>query len=55
MPWPPEAPAPLAAVPAEEAVLVLDEGAAVADDTPGDEEALDMAPEYPLEVCDMPV
>jgi hypothetical protein len=36
-------------------VLVLDDGAAVADDTEdAGEEAVDIAPEYPLEVCDIP-
>ena len=44
MPWPPDAPAPLAAVPADEEVLVLDEGAADGDDTE-DVEADDIAPE----------
>ncbi len=52
MPWPPAAPAPLAAVPADEELLVLEDGAAVAEDTVEDEEdAVDIAPEYPLCVC----
>ena len=50
LPWPPAAPAPLAAVPAEEEVLVLDDGAAVGDETEGDDVAVDIAPEYPPDV-----
>jgi hypothetical protein len=51
-PPPPDAPCPLEALLAAEDVLVPDETAAVEEDT----ELLgaDMAPEYPLEVCDIP-
>jgi len=51
-PPPPPAPCPLEALLAAEEVLVPDDTAAVEEDT----ELLgaDMAPEYPLEVCDIP-
>jgi hypothetical protein len=52
-PPPPDAPWPLEALLAAEEVLVPDETAAVDDDT----ELLgaDMAPEYPLDVCAIPL
>jgi hypothetical protein len=51
-PPPPDAPCPLEALAADEAVLVPDDTAAVEEEM----ELLgaDMAPEYPLEVCDIP-
>jgi hypothetical protein len=51
--WPPPAePCPLEALPADEDVLVPDETAAVEEET--ELEEVDIAPEYPAELCDIP-
>jgi len=49
---PPPEPCPLEALPADEDVLVLEDAAAVAEET--EDAGVDRAPEYPLEVCDTP-
>jgi hypothetical protein len=51
-PPPPDEPCPLEALPADEEALVPDETAAVEEETELVE--VDMAPEYPAEVCDIP-
>jgi hypothetical protein len=50
--WPPAEPCPLEALPADEDVLVLEDAAAVEEETLL--AAVDMVPEYPLEVCGIP-
>jgi hypothetical protein len=52
-PPPPLAPCPLEALPADEETLVPEETAAVEEET--ELVLVDIAPEYPLEVCDIPV